>query len=79
MYKIKLILENGVEVVIADVEDDEVKIAKIQMKCKKLAIVCIRTENEQIYMVKEDINLIGYSKDLTQSTKTATVNSGLYA
>ena len=39
MYKIKLILENGIEVIIGDVEDDEVKITKVQMKRKLLELL----------------------------------------
>lgn len=79
MYKIKLILENGIEVIIGDVEDDEVKITKVQMKRKLLDTICIRTASECIYVVKKDIELIVYLKDLIDSPKVPTVNGGLYA
>lgn len=78
MKDVRVMFKNGADIVINGVDDDEVRIVRIQKKKSKIKTIWIRAKNETISIDKKEIALISYMDTQDDKVKNTNVNSGLY-
>ena len=71
-------LKNGADILVADVEDDNVRITKIQMKKPKIKKVWIKSKNETISIDKNEICIISYVNLAESVVSNVNIKAGLY-